>query len=199
MCESLQMAKPELPLALSLAARAALPAEFRAILTDYPRDGWHDHRDFNGLAAFWLDRHLNFRHVMAVLSADAQAHIDTNLSPRDYGKRLQRMGSNLLGDLVGHHQIEDQTYFPELARLEPRIARGFEMLDADHHDLHTLIDRFVIGANAVLGAKDDGQSRALTARFLTDLTRSSECKPSQNSGIFGAIFVSSQIIIHSLL
>ena len=164
------MAKPQSPPAHALATRADLPAEYRLLLAEYPRDSWPDHRDFNGLAAFWLDRHLNFRHVMTVLRDEAQLRLDRKMAPRDHAKTLQRRGSGLLSDLIGHHQIEDQAYFPELARLEPRIARGFDLLDADHHDLHALIDRFATGANAVLSAPDDAASHRATARFLTDLT-----------------------------
>ncbi|MBH1974165.1 MAG: hemerythrin domain-containing protein [Rhodobacteraceae bacterium] len=165
------MTKPLTPEGHALFNRAELPAEFRLILADYPRDGWQDHRDFNGLAAFWLDRHLNFRHLMQVLTSDAQARIDRALAPQDYARRLQRLGSNLLNELIGHHQIEDSAYFPELARLEPRIARGFDLLDADHHDLHDLIDRFAQEANAVLGQPDDALSREATAEFLQGLGR----------------------------
>ncbi len=157
--------KPDLP----LASRSGLPAEFQLILAEYPRAGWPDHRDFNGLAAFWLDRHLTFRHTMGQLRTDAEGLIDRKLAPVAYGKRLQRLGSGLLNDLIGHHQIEDDAYFPQLARLEPRIARGFDMLDADHHALHALIDRFARGANAVLGAEDETRHRKAVARFAGDL------------------------------
>ncbi len=160
------MSKPD----QTLAARADLPPEFRVILADYPRRSWPDHRDFNGLAAFWLDRHLNFRRVMGVLQTDALARIDGRLSPADHAKRLQRLGSGFLNELEGHHQIEDHTHFPKLARLEPRIARGFDILDADHHALHALLIRFAKGANAVLGAANDAKSREAAARFLADLT-----------------------------
>ncbi len=153
-----------------LAKRRGLPPEFQLILAEHPRKSWPDHRDFNGLAAFWLDRHLSFRHTMGQLRADAEALIDRKIAPVAYGKRLQRLGSGLLGDLIGHHQIEDDAYFPKLARLEPRIARGFDMLDADHHALHELIDRFAQGANAVLGAEDDTRHRAAVTRFAADLS-----------------------------
>ncbi len=155
---------------LSLATRSELPSEFRLILADYPRAGWPDHRDFNGLAAFWLDRHLGFRQLLATLTADTQGRIDGKLAPDAHGQRLQRLGSRFLSDLIGHHQIEDDAYFPELARLEPRIARGFQMLDADHHALHALIDRFAKGANAVLGEPNGARQREAVYRFLTDLT-----------------------------
>jgi hypothetical protein len=159
------MSKPAHP----LASRTGLPAEYRLILAELPRDGWPDHRDFNGLAAFWLDRHLAFRQMFLRLRADAEARIDRKLAPDAFAQRLSRQGSHLLSDLIGHHQIEDDAYFPHLARLEPRIARGFEMLDADHHALHDLIDRFAKGANAALQAKDEAGQREKTARFLTDL------------------------------
>jgi iron-sulfur cluster repair protein YtfE (RIC family) len=152
-----------------LASRSGLPPEFQLILGDYPRTGWPDHRDFNGLAAFWLDRHLGFRQTFQRLTADTEARLDRKLAPEVYAQRLVRQGSGLLSELIGHHQIEDEAYFPKLARLEPRIARGFEMLDADHHALHALIDRFAKGANAALQAPDEKCQHDKTARFLTDL------------------------------
>jgi hypothetical protein len=152
-----------------LASRTALPAEFRLILAELPRAGWPSHRDFNGLAAFWLDRHLGFRRMLGRLTEDAQARIDRKLAPDDHAGRLSRTGSILLSELIGHHQIEDDAYFPKLARLEPRIARGFEMLDADHHALHALIDGFATTANAALSARTEAAQREKVASFLTHL------------------------------
>ena len=154
----------------SLTQHTALPEEFRLILSDLPRSDWSDHPDFNGLAAFWLDRHLAFRRLLDALELDAKARIDGGMAAEAYAARLSRLGSQLLGDLIGHHQIEDQVYFPELARLEPRIARGFDMLDADHHALHGLIDRFATGGNAILSSVGDAAQREATGRFLTDLS-----------------------------
>jgi Hemerythrin HHE cation binding domain len=119
--------------------------------------------------AFWLDRHLGFRQLMGVLRADAEGLIDANADPAAYRPRLMRLGSRLLNDLIGHHQIEDQSYFPQLAEMEPRLLRGFEMLDRDHHDLHTLIDRFASAANAALTAEGDTALRAAVAAFRGDL------------------------------
>ena len=164
------MSKPPAPEdAFALTDRDGLPEEFRLILSEHPREAWEDHRDFNGLAAFWLERHLAFRQMLKALSADAEAMVDGRMAPDSYGARLSRLGSRLLGDLMGHHQIEDDVYFPELARLEPGIARGFEMLDADHHALHGLIDRFATGGNAVLAAEGAAAQREAAGRFLGDL------------------------------
>lgn len=160
----------DLPFQSTLAQRDALPSEFRLILADLPRGNWQAHPEFNGLAAFWLDRHLAFRRMLAALVADLREVIDGRMAGETYASRLSRQGSRLIGDLMGHHQIEDDVYFPELARLEPRIARGFEMLDADHHALHGLIDRFVKGANAVLDEPNGARQRGAVGHFLTDLT-----------------------------
>lgn len=155
---------------LALATREGLPAEYRLLLADYPREGWPDHRDFNGLAAFWLDRHVGFRRVMGLLRADAVALIDHRIDPQAWGQRLVRLGSGFLGDLVGHHQIEDEAYFPQLAALEPRIAGGFEVLDRDHHALHEVIDRFASGANAALAETEEAARREAAARFEAELS-----------------------------
>lgn len=153
----------------ALANRCDLPTEFRLILSDYPRDAWPGNPNFNGLAAFWLDRHLAFRRGLQSLTAQTEARLDQKISPDDFARTLIRQGSGLLGDLIGHHQVEDDAYFPELARLEPRIARGFEMLDDDHHALHDLIDRFAKGANAALCETDSARQRDKIGRFLSDL------------------------------
>jgi iron-sulfur cluster repair protein YtfE (RIC family) len=155
---------------LALSHRQTLPAEFRLILGDYPRAAWPDHRDFNGLAAFWLDRHLGFRRTMTTLNTEAEALLDHRLDPAQWKQLLSQRGSALLGDLIGHHQIEDHTYFPELTRLEPRLVRGFDMLDADHHALHDLIDRFAKGANAALSA-NHATLHSAAAAFRNDLQR----------------------------
>ncbi len=156
---------------LALYSRSALPDEFRLILADYPRADWQAHPNFGGLAAFWLDRHLNFRAMMARMHDDSALRLEGQLSAQDYGQRLQRTGQRFLGDLVGHHQIEDTAYFPHLAQLEPRLARGFDVLDADHHALHDLIDGFADGANTLLRQTDDAAAREDTARFRTVLER----------------------------
>ena len=49
------------------------------------------------------------------------------------------------------------------------MLRGFNLLDADHHALHALIDRFVADANAVLTAKDDPARHEAVRRFTDDL------------------------------
>lgn len=138
-----------------LAARSELPEALRVLLHDYPRDGWDAHPRFTGLVQFWLERHQMFRQLSEVLNADAEAMLDRQMEARKYAGRLSQYGGMLINQLHGHHQIEDQHYFPVLQGLDGRLTRGFEMLDRDHHAMDGLLDRFATSANGVLGALED--------------------------------------------
>ncbi len=150
---------------LPLSGRTGLPDELRVLLDDYPRDGWSAHLDFNGLVAFWLDRHGEFRRLMAEMRADAENLIGHGMDAERFRQRLSRSGSTFLQHLTGHHQIEDTQYFPQLAQMEPRLQRGFDMLDRDHHDLEGWLKRFADEANAALAAPDDAALREAAGRF----------------------------------
>ncbi|MGY3437629.1 MULTISPECIES: hemerythrin domain-containing protein [unclassified Marinovum] len=142
--------------ASALALRGGLPDALRVLLQDYPRDGWQAHPDFGGLVAFWLDRHLMFRRLTAALETDARAVIDGNMDRQQYDQRLGRYGGMLLDQLHGHHQIEDMHYFPQLAQMDGRLQRGFDLLDQDHHAMDGLLSRFADAANGVLRGGEPG-------------------------------------------
>lgn len=151
---------------LALAARPGLPSELLALLDEFPRQAWPAHPGFHGLVSFWLDRHMGFRALTARITAETEALIDGRIDPASFPQRLVPAGRRLVDELIGHHQIEDDAYFPELAALEPRLTRGFLILDADHHDLDRLLDGFVTGANAVLQSP---APRDAAGRFHSDL------------------------------
>ena len=151
---------------LDLASRAALPADLLALLEKFPRAKWPQAPGFHGLASFWLDKHLGFRALLNGLRTDAEAAHDGKLSGERWKQRMSGLGGRLINELVGHHQIEDDAYFPQMLRLERRLARGFDILDRDHHALDAMIAEFVAGANTALGAKD---ARNAAGRFHTAL------------------------------
>jgi iron-sulfur cluster repair protein YtfE (RIC family) len=75
-----------------------------------------------------------------------------------------------VNQLHGHHQIEDQHYFPVLAKKDARVARGFDILDADHHALDDHLNRFVETANGVIqGLHSTPDPRDLAGEFHTSL------------------------------
>jgi hemerythrin-like domain-containing protein len=154
----------------NLETRAAMPDALRALSEAWPRAGWEAHRHFEGLVQFWMDRHLMFRKLTGMLQTDVQGLLDGAIEGRDYAARLSRFGAMFVNDLHMHHQIEDTHYFPRLSAAEPAFAAGFAILDRDHHAIDAHLERFVKGANAVLGKLDDQAAlRERAGRFEADL------------------------------
>lgn len=141
---------------LSLTHRQGLPDALQVLLEDYPRVGWEDHANFGALIRFWMDRHMMFRRLTDALRGDTRARLDSKLDPQTYRQRLNRFGGLLVGELHGHHQIEDMHYFPRLSQVEPALARGFELLDSDHQTLDTRLAAFTQAANSVLSGGAPG-------------------------------------------
>ena len=154
---------------LSLNTRAGLPDPLRILLRDYPRDAWEAHPNFGGLVQFWLERHMMFRKLLALLEEDSQAVLDRRLDPQDYAVRLSRFGGMLVNQLHGHHQIEDTQFFPTLSVLDRRISAGFDILDKDHHALDGWLQRFTLAANGVLQIDDDARAREAAAPLRPEL------------------------------
>jgi iron-sulfur cluster repair protein YtfE (RIC family) len=132
--------------------RQGLPEALRYLVAEYPRDIWSGHRNFEGLTRFWLERHVMFRQVLARLEQEAEAMLDGKMEARRYQQQTARLAGLFLNQLDSHHQVEDQHYFPQLAALEPPLARGFEILDADHHLIDGHLNRLADTANAMLRA-----------------------------------------------
>ena len=159
---------------LALDTRAGLPEALQLLLNDYPRDGWARHPQFHGLVSFWLDRHMMFRRLMEHMSRETEAMLDAERDARTFAQGVARYGGLFVEQLHGHHQIEDHHYFPILRQRDPRIARGFDLLDADHHALDGILARFVDQANAAIKAATGPDPRPAAERLhhgLQDLQR----------------------------
>ncbi|MFZ7091530.1 hemerythrin domain-containing protein [Primorskyibacter sp. 2E233] len=157
---------------LDLKSRKGLPDALRALLEDFPRDEWQQNANFAGLVEFWLDRHMMFRRLCDMLGTDAEAAVDGRLAPDQLNPRIARFGGMLVQQLHGHHQIEDMHYFPVLSRRESALARGFEILDKDHHAMDGLLDSFTRSANGVLqGQTEAGVFREEILSFENMLLR----------------------------
>lgn len=153
-----------------LTDREGLPEALRTLLQDYPPESWEAHPNFSGLVQFWLERHMMFRQLGEVLRTETQALIDGKMAPREQGARLSRFGGILVNQLHGHHQIEDHHYFPVLQGLEPRLERGFAMLDRDHHAIDPMLQRFAERANGLLEVvEDDARRPDRAGAFLSEV------------------------------
>jgi hemerythrin-like domain-containing protein len=152
--------------------RSGLPEALRGLLAEHPRSDWAAHAHFEGLVAFWLDRHGMFRELCQIMTREAERAADGALALPELQRGLARHGGMLVQQLHGHHQIEDLHYFPVLTRREPRLARGFEILDRDHHALDALLAGFAEDANAVLqGRLEPGAFRERLLGFEAVLVR----------------------------
>jgi hemerythrin-like domain-containing protein len=143
--------------------RAGWPADLRVILEKYPREQWAEHINLAGMARFWLDIHDGFRRAGATLRGSSNEFREGLITPQRfrswYAPRLQ----TFLGHLEGHHQIEDYQMFPIFTAAEPRLARGFDVLESDHGIIHEAMDRMADTANAFMrvdAADRDAMRRA---------------------------------------
>ena len=136
-----------------LGHRKALPEALRVLARDYPRDLWQSHAAFDGLIRFWLERHAMFRALLDRLSQESAAIAKTDSGAAQELRNTARLGQALVSELHGHHQIEDLHYFPRLSRLEPRLERGFDILDRDHHALDGHLAHLADTTNALIRAE----------------------------------------------
>lgn len=155
--------------ASDLDTREALPDALRVLLAEYPREAWEIDPHFSGLVQFWLERHLMFRKLLAVLEQETRALLDGG-DPRRFTASVPRYGGMLLDQLHGHHQIEDQHYFPLLQKKAPEIARGFDLMESDHQLLDPRLAGFADAANLTLAKLMEGaEPKDSTAPFAHSL------------------------------
>ena len=155
---------------LALENRDGLPDSLRYLAQSFPSAEWQGHPNFGQLVQFWLSRHAMFRQVTETLLTGAQKVLWSGADIEAFHPRLARMGGFFLQELHTHHTVEDDHYFPQLIGLEPKLDRGFAVLDADHHALDALLDDFAKTANAALQS-DAASHRDTLGAFHTHLTR----------------------------
>jgi len=138
--------------ALALASRSGWPESLRVLLAKYPREQWQRHANLGEMARFWLSRHDMFRELAAMIreieTEFREGRLPAAEFPRQFVPRLQF----LLSQLGAHHQIEDFHYFPIFRAADERLARGFDVLEDDHHAIHADMARVAETANALLRA-----------------------------------------------
>lgn len=138
--------------ALALARRSGWPEDLRVLIARYPREQWEGHANLGEMARFWLSRHAMFRELTTMIAAIEAQFREGALSPAEFPRQLVPRLQFLLQQLGVHHQIEDLHYFPIFRAAEERLARGFDVLESDHHAIHADMDRTAETANALLRA-----------------------------------------------
>jgi len=146
-----------------LDTRTGWPPELRLLLDRYPREAWPDHANLGELARFWLAIHDQFRRLGGALKTAGDEFREDRLAAADFRAFYPRRLSNFLGGLEGHHTIEDYQFFPLFTGAEPRLARGFEVLESDHQTIHAAMQAAFESANALLQTADGDRDAVMRA------------------------------------
>lgn len=78
----------------------------------------------------------------------------------EYQSRLLKAAELHYGHLHGHHRVEDIHHFPKMRQREPKLARGFDILDSDHHAVDTKLRLTAALLGALKAARDPVQETA---------------------------------------
>ena len=136
----------------NLATRGGIGDDLAYLRAAYPQPDWRTHANFGQLADFWLHIHAALRAEATAVETSLTAFRAGRLDPQAFQRRFVADLNRFLQHLNGHHQIEDHAYFPTFRALDPRMARGFDLLDADHHAIHDALEQNVAGARTLLAA-----------------------------------------------
>nr|WP_277923900.1 hemerythrin domain-containing protein [Sphingomonas hankookensis] len=137
----------------------------------YPQGDWAAHVNFGQLCDFWLHVHRSLRSEGAAVEAIIADFREGRLDARAFPQRFVPALNQFLGHLDGHHRIEDAVYFPKFRALDPRMARGFDLLEADHHAIHDALETTVASARGLLASLTDPRAADTHAAAATTLTR----------------------------
>jgi iron-sulfur cluster repair protein YtfE (RIC family) len=141
--------------ALDLASRVGWPEDLRVLIARFPREQWEGHANLGEMARFWLSRHAMFRELSGNIERVTAAFFKGDLPAADFPRQLVPRLQFLLSQLNVHHQIEDLHYFPIFRAAEDRLARGFDVLEGDHHAIHADMAATADTTNALLSALVD--------------------------------------------
>ena len=142
--------------ALALARRSGWPEDLRVLVARYPREQWDAHPNLGEMARFWLSRHAMFRELSTAIEQIAALFRAGRIPPQEFARQFVPRLQFMLDQLNVHHQIEDLHYFPIFRAADERLARGFDVLQGDHHHIHADMARTAETANALLRSLQGG-------------------------------------------
>lgn len=139
---------------LALGRRHGWPDDLRFLLERYPREVWDGHPNLGQMAQFWMARHDMFRELSDALFKATGALREGTIPPEQFRQWFVPRMNFFLGELQGHHMIEDHHYFPVFTRAEKRLVSGFEILENDHGTIHHGLEELARSAQMLTQAID---------------------------------------------
>ncbi|GAA0316661.1 hemerythrin domain-containing protein [Psychrobacter aestuarii] len=139
-----------------------LDSDWLFLYQQLPPEEWQS-VDYGYKTSFWLSIHADIRHSQQTLNDISALYQAGKLTWADYRKHLLPRMRQYILKLHQHHSIEDQGYFPQFVRMYPQLKAGFEILDADHVHLDTLLaDWQVLNQSLAVSETED---EALAAKL----------------------------------
>ena len=151
---------------LPLAHRTGLPDEIAYLRSTHPKSQWQAHANYGELAAFWLHIHDSLRAHGAEVAQVAEDFREGRYDAMGFQRAFVPRLNQFLQHLNGHHQIEDQAYFPKFRALDRRMEAGFDLLAHDHEVIH---ERLIASAQAAQRMLDSLSRSADDQRGATNV------------------------------
>lgn len=167
----MNLARPSIPSDSleSLDRRTGIPDTLAYLRASYPKPAWRTHANFGELSAFWLHVHDHLRASGTGLARMTTAFREGQIDPDSFQRSFVPALNQFLQHLNGHHQIEDRHYFPKFRALDPRMVAGFDLLDADHHQIHDALLASARSGQALLDAiRQNPDARSASDTHATD-------------------------------
>ena len=142
--------------------RTKLPREWLYLAREFPRERWPELSP-NSTAAHWLDMHEGFRFVQRHLSELGRAWREQRIEFAPFRDRfVSGLGQYLHGMQV-HHRVESTAYFPQFQAIEPRLSRGFDLLETDHHEIDRILFELAEAGRSLRAVDPDSDGARGTA------------------------------------
>lgn len=136
-----------------------------------PRDAW-EALPTDSLSRTWLAMHDSLRHGQETLERLAMHWQLKLIDVATFRDRALPLLRQHLGHLHGHHRLEDTHYFPQFRTIEPRLVKGFDLLQSDHADLDASISALEAMTGQLASLDKDGpEVSSLSQRIAEALHR----------------------------
>ena len=142
--------------------RTKLPGEWLYLAREFPRERWPELSP-HSTAAHWLGMHEGFRFVQRHLSELGTAWREQKIEFAPFRDQfVSGLGQYLHGMQV-HHRVESTAYFPQFQAIEPRLSRGFDLLETDHHEIDRILFELAAAGRALRAVDPDSDGARGTA------------------------------------
>jgi hypothetical protein len=138
--------------------RTELPGEWLYLAREFPRERWPELSP-HSTAAHWLGMHEGFRFIQRHLSELGTAWRERKIEFAPFRDRFVSGLGQYLHGMQAHHRVESTAYFPQFQAIEPRLSRGFDLLETDHHEIDRILFELAEAGRA-LRAVDPGSDGA---------------------------------------